>query len=135
MGGRCTKRVSTAQHLVQHDGERPDVPRRLWSAASNLFRRHVAGRADDGTRRGERARLRRFVKRLRDPEIQHFRDVVGDEKDVVGLQVAMNELTAMRRIDGVTDAVRDLQHARRRETAVAPHLSRRVAPINRSMTR
>ena len=46
------------------------------------------------------------------------------EKDVVGLQVAVNQLTVVRRIDRVTDAAHHVQGASWREpTVAAQHLA------------
>ena len=89
--------------LIQHQAECEDVAAGVGFAPLDLLRRHILQRAEDGAfagERGLRCRLRtRFSpSRSREPSRRCF-----PREYCSGLEVAVRDLLAMRRIDRVED--------------------------------
>ncbi len=80
------------QRLVHHDAERVDVRARLDLGADALLRRHVLGRAQRVARLRQRLRGRK----LAHAEVEDLRDAVLAQKDVAGLEVAVDDPLLVR---------------------------------------
>ena len=90
------ERRLTMQQLVQDHAQRIDVGRGVDRLALHLLRRHVRGGADHAPGCGQAVFV---VDQLRDAEVEDLGlAAVGDE-DVVGLQVAVDDLVVVRHAD------------------------------------
>jgi hypothetical protein len=99
--GRCLacERAAAAQHLVQHDPEREDVGARVDPCRAHLLGGHVRDGANDGAglrepRFGRRLRVidRRSRRgELGEAEVEDLDPSVGEDEQVLGLEVAMDD--------------------------------------------
>ena len=92
--------ASSGEHLVEHAPERKDVGTRVGALPAHLLRRHVADRPDHHTPLGL-SELCRVVPGLphwfcREPEVENLYLTVTGDKDVVGLEIAMNDAAIVR---------------------------------------
>ena len=75
--GRTWEGIRAREHLVSHDCQRPQIPRRIDFMAAQLFGGHVA-HCSDGL---PRVRVNRFLwtggQELRKPEVHDFRNLAG----------------------------------------------------------
>ena len=111
--GRTIERRRTGEHVVEHDPEGVDVGATVQGIARRLLGTHVLRCSDYHAFAGEgRAALLllRSLRRFRDPEVRHQDVAAPVEQDVVGLDVAMHDLVAMR----VRERIRDLPGDARR---------------------
>ena len=113
--GRGTgERWLARQRLVQYTRETVDVAAAIdLPGSSGLFGRHVGRGADHQSRLGEFVPAR-GADRARDAEIGHDRMTTG-QHDVLGLDVAMHDVMAVRVRQRVGDLARDLQRVVERE--------------------
>ena len=88
----CFKWRVARQHLVKNHACREHIGARVDHAALELFGRHVFRRADDQSRLRERTvGLAELVyERPRETKVEKL-DAVARQKDVRGLQIAVNE--------------------------------------------
>ena len=96
------------QHFVKHRAETVDIRARVEGFGAALFRRHVIRRAHHHA--GLRQRhVAGEVAQLGDAEVEHFRGLVfavfagRQNDDVVGFDVAVNDVVAMRCADAIAD--------------------------------
>ncbi len=80
---------------------------------------------------GLRARRRRRVERLRQPEVQHLDDAVVADLDVRRLQIAMDDALLVRRFERVGDLPGDGQRLVERQTGRRRAMQRRRASAPR----
>ena len=134
--------AAARRHLVQHHAERKQIRTRVQRLAAHLLRRHVrdrphraagvcqqriGGRVGFGDlASGERQR------RLCQPEIQNLRPA-RREKNVGGLDVAMDDALAVRGIEGVGQRPARCRRATRQSSG--PRVSRcwSVSPSSSSI--
>ncbi|HEU0031205.1 MAG TPA: hypothetical protein VFQ53_11270 [Kofleriaceae bacterium] len=137
-------------HLVQHDAEREHVGAAVDRLARELLGRHVAGRADHHAgrrpRRVDRGRLQRRVRhrlgergrlgvgrvlvvgrQLRDAEVEDLDAAIAGQEQVVGLDVAMDDVGFVRRREPARDLGRDLQGLADRQRSVEQPVAQRLA--------
>ena len=81
----------TCEHFIENDAQRIDVATRIEFFAARLLGAHIFGRSRC------RANFRQlplvFVFRLLEfgnPEIEHLHDIELGEKDIIGLEIAVN---------------------------------------------
>ena len=109
MQRRAGERGLARQHLVHHAAEREEVAAAVHVVAGRLFGAHVRGRADGQADLGEgRAGGRRGDQRLADAEVGHDR-VAFVQQDVLGLDVAMDDVVAVRVVERVGHLDSDAQ--------------------------
>src|SRR2546426_681789 len=105
--GRPRERRFTRQHLVEHAPETVNVgPTVDWPAPRRLFRAHVDRGAHRHPGRGQLLATSGAYT-SRDPEIAHHR-LPRDQQDVLGLDVAMDYVMAMRIGQGTRHLSSDL---------------------------
>ena len=97
--GARERRVA-GDDLVERDAEGVEVARGPDVLAADELRREVADRADDDARRGQARR----AEQVRDAEVAERRAAVLGEPDVVGLDVAVDDVVRV----GVREPGRDL---------------------------
>ena len=130
---QARERMRPGEHLARHHGQRPQVPRGAGRVAAQLLRRHVVRRAehDAGVRLAGAARLA-DRRHLGDAEIQDLRrlhSAVAGEEHVLGLQVAVHEAHAVRRLHRAAHAAHDGEHPGGIEPAGAREfLAQRASP-------
>ena len=95
-------RALAGEHLVEHDPECPQVAARVDGIASHLLRRHVVW-CPEGVA-GSRAVV---ASHLGDPEVYDLGHAIRGEDDVLGLDVAVNDSSLVRRAKPVGDLLRD----------------------------
>ena len=91
------------EHLERHDAEGVDIAARVERLAADLLRTHELGRAQDDPGRGELGDRRVGAPLLGQTEVHHYGalgagSVVGHQHDVLGLQVAVNDLQLVRMV-------------------------------------
>ena len=107
----AVERLASGQALEHEAAERVDVGGRPDGLAANLLRRGVIERAD------EEACLRDPLapRPLRDPEVGQVHPPAGLEQHVGRLDVAVNEVFRMRRVERPRDLLEDRNRAVGRE--------------------
>ena len=97
-GGLALERAAAGQHLVEHDAEREQVGAAVDGLAADLLGRHVADRAEHSSWIGRDDRLGRaaLAHRLGQTEIENLHLPVTREKQVLGLQIAVDDAFAVR---------------------------------------
>ena len=116
------------QHLKQHAAERVDIGACVDLRAAELLGRHVHRRAQDCPGRG--GRQLDAVDELGDPEIDDLGAlapgdlVIGDQEDVGGLEIAVQDADRVSRGHGARDLPR---HPQRRHHGERPVVVDRVA--------
>ena len=96
--------MPSRKHFIQHHAERPDIGAPIHIAASELFRRHVAGGSDRGSRLGQP----RDSRTQRQPEIQDAGVPLGVHDDVVALDIAMDDSHLVRLVQAAGDLEADI---------------------------
>jgi hypothetical protein len=128
------KRAATCQHLEEHHTERPDIGALVNEPTSRLLWRHICDGAQDHARHGPRCRRRRRVQvrvfdarleRFGEPEIQHFDDAIGPNRNVGRLQITMDDVLLVRRFERLSDLLRDLERFLDRHRATSDPISER----------
>ncbi len=109
----------TAQHLEQHDAERPDVGALIGRLTARLLGTHVAGRAEDdallrhrktqGRRLPEACLVGFFGERLGQAEVEHLDLTFGRDHDVGGFQVPVHDTLLVRGLERLGDLQRERQ--------------------------
>ena len=101
-GGPAGKRASTREHLVEHTAEGEDIGAGVDWVAAQLLGRHVAHGAEEGAGGGVAGEGGGFVlvgdlglEDLGEPEVEDLDPVVGGEEDVVGLEIAVDDVAAV----------------------------------------
>src|SRR4051794_2180930 len=85
----AAERAHARRRFVENDPEREDIAPPIDRRAIDLLRRHVRDLAF------ELSRARRFMKlaeRLRDAEVADLRNAVRRAEDVVGAEIAMDDV-------------------------------------------
>ena len=112
------ERDAPRQHFVQHAPERPDVGPFVNDLAPCLLRTHIARRAHHGTVarvvHGLRRRVcevgrRAIASGLREAEVEDLHHAVRRDRDVGGLQVAVDNPFFVGDVEGLGDLPRDAQ--------------------------
>ena len=102
-GRRPVKRYAPGRELVHDHAERVDVaaPPDFRAPTRRLLRGHVFRRSDQRAHLGE-SRAARRIDQFRNPEIDELDEIrashLRDEEDVVGLEIAMDDLPLVRRL-------------------------------------
>ncbi len=102
--------MPSCRHLVEHRPERKDVGLRADRLATRLLGRHVADGPDDESRFGphpRRAGGDGGVVQPREAEVEQLDVAIGPYHDVVGLDVAVNDLRPVRDGQRLGDLPRD----------------------------
>ena len=128
--GFAAKRSSTGQHLVKNCPYAEDVATMIHRLAPQLLGRHISDGADYGATLGYSGELfdgsAGFLGRglqLGHAEVENFDPAVSSHKQVLGLEVAMNDATIVRRdqalydLEGIVDGLPDGQCDLRRVAA------------------
>ena len=106
LGGVGVVRLHAGDHLVQHDGQRPEVRVHIDFAACEPLGRRVRHAAEFVARQAARER-----ERLGDAEIEHAHLAAGVDADVLGLDVAVHDAVEFLAVDGDFEIVRVVQRA------------------------
>lgn len=94
--------ANSEQHLVQNDSQRPDVRPYVVDESLEHFWRHVDGRPDHGLRH-----VTLLQQLLAEPEIGQLDHPVVEE-DIGGLEVSMQNVFGMQRLEGIPQLVENL---------------------------
>ncbi len=111
VGGRISfKRPPAGKHFVENCPQRKDVGAPVGGLASHLLRRHITHRPQHHARLSLQGRVRRErwrlhlvevrdvpLRELRQTEIKNLHAAVGDQKNIRGFQVAMDDSPHVRR--------------------------------------
>jgi len=120
--GRAREWWFPSEHLVTDDRQRVDVGSGVEPLLTRqLFRRHVAERADANARRGKPlgGRLEaRFLDRARDAEVSQHR-VPFLQQDVRRLDVAVHDAAAVGQRERIGDLAQHTQRLVNREAVAA----------------
>jgi hypothetical protein len=137
IGDRLTReRLPSREHLEEHAAEGPDVGARIDVLAASLFGRHVAGCADDHTRKrsaGDGSSRRRIEiggpgrERFCQPEVEHLDGSAVCELDVRRFQVAVDDAALVGHGEGVGNLLRDADRLVNLERPVLEFLLERLA--------
>jgi hypothetical protein len=95
-------RTFAGEHLVEHHPQRPQVGSRVDGITPHLLRRHVVWRPERVA--GSRPVVARD---LGDPEVHDLGHAVRGDEDVLGLDVAVNDASLVRRAEAIGDLLRD----------------------------
>ena len=129
-GGVAPERSAAGQHFIEHGPEREEIRAGIDRLVPHLFRRHVTDRADDGAGirdGGDRlgsARVRGKV--ARQAEVQHLHLSIGQQEDVLRLQIAVNEMFVVRGREAACDLKRDIDRLAGGNGAVDHPLTQRL---------
>jgi hypothetical protein len=120
-GGVAWKTHASGGHLVEHHAEREEVGAHIELFGARLFRRHVGdgahGGAHDAREDGglERGRVvgagppQRTFGELRQTEVEHLGLPALGQEDVGGLDVAVQDVFAVRRVERIGDLRRHVE--------------------------
>jgi hypothetical protein len=111
---------------MNDDCERPDVRAAVDRSRARLFRAHVGDCSD----RLVQIAVRRAVN-LGDPEIENLRRPIGQEDDVGGLDVAMDDPRFVRVSESARHLLRDRKGFIEREAAAVEARLQRFAIVER----
>ena len=123
------------QHLEQHAAEREEVGARVRFEPFDLLRSHVLERAENGALRGDARRRRRRHRagagdrrrvRFREAEVEQLRARLR-QHHVAGLQIAMDDASAMRRVERRRHLNRDRQGLSGRQRALRQSVPQRFS--------
>ena len=127
---RPGERVPAGEHLVEDAAECEEVGAAVHRVARCLLRAHVRRRADRDTHLREGRRLRRRSDhRLADPEVRDDR-VPLVQQDVLGLDVAMDDVVAVRVVERVGHLAHDSHRLLDRQGAVGLHSLPQREPLH-----
>ena len=113
-GRRARESLAAGSHFVEHHAKRKNICARIKVFAQSLFRRHVGNRADGNARAGEIGVIERGGARsgvalaarcdhhFGQSEIENFGLAAVGEKNIRGLDVAMNDAFRMRGVESVS---------------------------------
>ena len=109
-GGIACEGALAAEHFIQHTAESEQIGPGVGGLVLQLLRSHVLQCADDlvvPRERGSDGAVARFERAFLsgEPEIEQL-DPLLREKDVVGLQIAMDDAFSVSRSEGVQDLIR-----------------------------
>lgn len=114
-GRVALERSPPGHHLVQHTAEGKQIAASVDRQAAHLFRRHVAHRAHrrSGVGLGRRVRtgLGLCTNRQRDPrqaEVEDLHPVIAGQKEVLRLQVSVDDALGVRGGEPIRDRRADL---------------------------
>ena len=109
-GGLALERAAAGQHLVEDDAEREQVRAAVNGLTTDLFGCHVADRAEHSSWICADDRLGRvaLAHRLGQTEIQNLHLPVTREKQVLGLQIAVDDTFAVRGREATRDLADDV---------------------------
>ena len=126
--------LHAGDHLVEHDGQRPQVRAHVDLAGIEPLRRSVGHAAEfvarEAARQGER---------LGDAEIEHAHFAAGIDANVLGLDVAVNHAVELLAVDGDLQIVRVVQRlgdgdgdfgGEPEDERAAPHQLRQILPVD-----
>jgi hypothetical protein len=107
--GQVTEGRGAGEHLVERHAERPHVAARVDGVRmADLLGRHVVGRSEHAALDRRAAGVRA---EFRDAEIEHLHELVAlgalDDEDVLGLEIAMDDVVVMRHLEGARALHRD----------------------------
>jgi hypothetical protein len=122
--GGAIEWASAGDAFEGDDAHAPEVGARVDGFALGLFWAHVQRRPQEGTAASDFGHgLRVFgFQRFRDAEVEDFDEEVGfffDQEDVVGFQVAMDDVLLVRAHHGARDLAHDFPRVAGREASVA----------------
>ena len=118
-----SERRPAGEHLVADHPERVHVTCRGRLGADRLFGRDVAGGPDDLPDFRERHRVRSSC----DTEVGHLDGSVAQHQQVPGLDVAMNDTSDVRGVEGFGSLRKQRQrHVDRQRAAIVHHLRQRL---------
>ena len=129
-GGVAFERALAGEDLVEDDAEGEDVGAGVERFAAYLFGRHVADGAEDQAGLGGGAfegAFRRVRGQFRDAEVEDLGAAVAREKDVLGLEVTVDDAFVMRRGEPLRDLQRGVDGAARRERAAREPVAQGLA--------
>src|SRR5438067_1940143 len=93
------------EHLIKDHPEAVEIGAGIEFLALCLFGRHILRRADDHSLLSEIERIVALGSQLRYREVEHFdllvRSPILDEKNIIRLQVAMDDVIGMGRVDRI----------------------------------
>ncbi len=120
------------EHFVEQRAERKQIGARVDRLSADLFRRHVAHRAHDGTgvghRGGCRGRFRGagvFRQALGEAEIENLDPAVSEDEDVLGLQIPMHDAAVVSRGQSASDVRRRFDRFAHRQRAAIQMVAER----------
>ena len=132
--------LPAGRHLVEHDAEREQVGARIEILAARLLGRHVGDGADGGAdhagevlrrgfpgRRRFRLRRRRVGGELGQAEVEHLHLAAPGDEDVRGLDVAVKDALAVRRVQRIGNLRADVEQGAEVERPSAQPLVERLA--------
>ena len=120
-GSVSLERLLPRRHFVKHQTERKQIRTRIQVFAAHLFGRHISYRAERGPRaRQIRVRAHGYAARryclahvlrhqLCQPKIEHLCLPALGDKNIRGLNVAMDDSLAVRRLERVGDVDADFE--------------------------
>jgi hypothetical protein len=116
------------EDVVEHHRRRVEVAARVGPEAASLLRGHEVGGAADVAVEGDPGGG--VAADLREPEVHHLHEVVAGaerlDQDVLGLDVAVDDLRRVRLGERGEHLADDLDGARRRQRSRLPHQPREV---------
>ena len=132
--GVAAERSAPCEHFVEDDPERENVGAMVGGDTADLLGRHVADRAQHHTvarlhvrECGACGGLRKRGHLTREAEVEHLDASVGDEKHVLGLDIAVDDALVVRRSERAGHLRGDVGGLARRELAAAKPGPQRLA--------
>ena len=105
----AVERPASRDHLMQQHADRKQIRSRAYGFPSQLLGRHVCDGADhlagscDEISRFRVGSRRRIVEAMRNAEVQNLQQAGGRDEEIFRLEVAMDDATAMRRVEAAGD--------------------------------
>ncbi len=117
-GGFTTKGNLAGHHFIKDDSERIDIGATVDALAFHLFGRHIARSADNSARAGH-AHLRGF-ERSGEAEIGDVDLIVLADKNVVRLEVTMDDAFGVSSVERFAKLANDFERATRAKAGLLP---------------